>query len=231
MITDQYYFQGSSLAQCASRRVQARLPPTIISNQSWVSPPPGWFYGNWPLTYSSQASYLPFINPQADLSPLFPQSLDAPGQINDLLSYQLGNSSTIQTVYAIDTPRRSTQKSLGPGWDYVHDYAPARGIPGFSNAWEFLAWGYDTWGVGYIVLYEAPVASAGISACFDILSRSDIGPSRDTLEGIHKALRGLGNADLTGLVGQIIPLVQNGARRGMDPVACDAACLNNTGLN
>ncbi len=72
------------------------------------------------------------------------------------------------------------------------------------------------------------MAADGSPADLDIQARLDTGPSHDTLNDIYQALRGLGNAELTSLVGQIVPLVQNGARRGMGPVVCDAACVNNT---
>ncbi len=226
-------FSGSRLVECASRKVQVRLPPTINPSPksflSWVPPPPGWFYGNWAITLTSQPTYLPLKNFQYDAYPLFPQSLETPGQNVDLTSYQVGNSTTILTAYGIDTPRRSTNKTLGLEWDQVYDFAATGAIQAVNNTWELLAWGYDTCGVGYMVIYETPVVASGAPAGLDIEARSDVGPSHQTLRDIFEALRGLGNAELTSLVGQIVPLVKNGARRGMSPVVCDAACLNNTG--
>lgn len=217
---------------CPSRKVEVRLPPTINpdpkSYLSWVSPPPGWFYGNWAITYSSQPSYLTLQNFQYDASPVFPQSAEIPGQNNDLTSFQVPNSSTIYTAYGIDTPRRSTQESLGPEWDHVYDFAGTGAIAAVNNTWELLAWGYDTCGVGYMVIYETAVAANDSPSSLDIESRLDVGPSHETLVEIYEQLRGLGSEELTNLVEETVQLVQNGDRRGLGPVSCDAACINNT---
>ena len=62
----------------------------------------------------------------------------------------------------------------------------------------------------------------------DIESRLDVGPSHETLVEIYEQLRGLGSEELTNLVEETVQLVQNGDRRGLGPVSCDAACINNT---
>lgn len=220
---------------CRPRTVEARLPPTINPDPSrflsWAPAPPGWIYGNWIITHTSQPSYFSLVNFQADTSPIFPQSAETPGQNNDLTSFQLAGSTTIHTAYGIDTPRRSNQKSLGPEWDHVYDFVGAGALSAVNNTWELLAWGYDTCGIGYLVIYETPVAATGAPAGLDIESKIDTGPSKETLREIYSALRGLGNEELTRLVGQTVPLVQNGARTGVDPVVCGVDCLNNTFVN
>ncbi|CAL1699634.1 unnamed protein product [Somion occarium] len=128
----------ASLAPCANSKARARLPPTINPNPKsaldWIAPPPGWFYGNWKVTYTSQPTYLPFDNMQYDSSPVFPQSATLPGQNNDLTSYQTANSSTILTVYGIDTPRRSNDPSLGPEWDVVYDFVGMGNLAAINNS-------------------------------------------------------------------------------------------------
>ena len=99
-----------------------------------------------------------------------------------------------------------------------------------NNSIEFLEWGYDTLGVPYVVIYETAVASSGAPPDIDIESRSDTGPSEATLSEIRDALLALNNAQITALVHQVVPLVQNGARRGSGPVVCDEACVSNEGL-
>ena len=94
-----------------------------------------------------------------------------------------------------------------------------------------LAWGYDTYGEGCHVVYETPVARTGAPAGLDILSRSECGPSTETLKGIYSALVQLNNAELTGLVHSSRKLVVDGKRSGSPPVACDTACVNNTYAN
>ncbi|KAI0786490.1 hypothetical protein C8Q75DRAFT_276172 [Abortiporus biennis] len=171
---------------------------------------------------------MPFLNFQFDSSPVFPQSIDFPGQNNDLTSFQAPNSTIIHTGFGIDTPRRSNDKSLGSEWNDVYDFVGTGAFSETNNTWELLAWGYDTCSDGYMVIYETPVAANGAPAGLDIESRTDSGPSSDTLNELFTALRKLNNQALSSLVSETVPLVQNGARDGMPPVACDAACVNNT---
>ena len=62
----------------------------------------------------------------------------------------------------------------------------------------------------------------------DIDSRSEDGPSPQTLNSIYDALVGLGNKELTGLVHSMRKLVMDGLRTGIPPVQCDITCVNNT---
>lgn len=222
------------LARCSNQKVQARLPPTVAPNtslfSSWVAPPPGWFYGNWKVTYTSQPAYFPFHNFQWDSSPLFPQSTGLPGQNNDLTSYQLANDSTVVTAYGIDTPRRSNDPSLGPEWDSVYDFDGTGALASVNNSWELLAWGYDTCGDAYTIIYETPVVAINSLSGLDIDSRSEHRPSPKTLEGIYDALTHLNNTELTELVRTTRKLVVDGRRTELPPVECDARCVDNTNL-
>lgn len=219
------------LGHCSNHTVTVRLPPTINPDpkmfSSWVAPPPGWFYGNWKVTYTSQPVYLPLQNMQYDGSPVFPQSSTLPGQNNDLTSYQLANDSTVFTAYGIDTPRRSNDPSLGAEWEAVYDFVGTGSLAATNNTWELLAWGYDTRGDGYMAIYETPVAESGQPSGLDILSRSENGPGAGTLKGIYDALLTLGNTELSGLVHSTQKLVIDGQRTGMPPVQCDVGCVNN----
>ncbi|KAI0786491.1 hypothetical protein C8Q75DRAFT_276239 [Abortiporus biennis] len=224
---------GRGNSQCEESPINVRLPPTINphpeSSRSWVASPPGWFYGHWGVTSSSQPLYQPLQNFQYDGSPVFPQSHDLPGQMNDLSSFQLPNTTTVSTLYGIDTPRRSNDKSLGSEWNDVYDFVGTGALSKMNMTWSVLAWGYDSCNNGYMLLYEPPVASSGASAGLDILSRVYSGISLETQTKLLSEIRKLNNKDLSDLVSQIVPLVQNGARDGMPPVVCDVACMNNTG--
>ncbi|THH31223.1 hypothetical protein EUX98_g2992 [Antrodiella citrinella] len=221
-----------SIATCNTSGIAVRLPPSLSSvtrrSDLYKAMPAGWLYGNWKATYSSQASYFPLHNTQWDLSPLFPQSDSHPGQINDLASYQLENSTVIYTSYGVDTPRRSNNKTLGPEWDDVYHYGWLGDLNQINGSFEALSWGYDTLGVPYLVLYDSPIAAVGTSADIDIFSRSDTGPSKTTVEALSVALQSLNNTQISQYVRDMMPLVQDGARRGLGPVVCDAACVNNT---
>ncbi|TCD61344.1 hypothetical protein EIP91_008571 [Steccherinum ochraceum] len=221
-----------TIASCRTTDVVVRLPPFLCTREargsSYKPLPTGWLYGNWKLTYSSQASYQSLENLELDSSPVFPQSAALLGQANDLSSYTLPNSTILQTGYGVDTPRRSRDKTLGPEWDDVYDFVGNGVLAITDTSFAFLAWGYDTIGVPYVVIYESPVTLTGIPSAIDIESRSQGGPSKATLDKIFQELRALNNPEITQLVYQIKPLVRNGNRANTGPVVCDAACVNNT---
>ncbi|KAJ3476874.1 hypothetical protein NLI96_g10861 [Meripilus lineatus] len=195
------------------------IDPTA-EGPSWMSPPPGWLYGTWSLTHTSQRAYLPLRNIQFDASPVFPQSTNTPGRLNDLLTFQIGDSLALHAVYGIDTPLRSIHRSFDSKWDYSFHLVGVGGSTGFNLTWAITAWGYDSSGIGYFLLYEHNPPN------FDIFSKSDSGPSHETLESIHKAVRELGNEKLSQAVGHIVPTMQDGARRGEPPFQCDMACID-----
>lgn len=173
-------------------------------------------------THTSERAHLSLRNAQLDLSPVFPQSAETPGLLNDLTTAQIGNSPALHAIYVIDTPLRSINESFGPKWDDTFQGVGVGGAAGFNLTWAIVAWGYDTIGVGYFVIYEhSPPNSA-----FDIFSRSDGGPSPETLRSIDEAMRKLGDQQLSQIIDRIVPMVQNGARRGSPPFQCDATCIN-----
>lgn len=222
-----------TIAACRSTKVHARLPPSLNPNPehtgAYEPMPSGWLYGTWHVTFSSQPNYLPLLNLQWNPSPHFPENGTLPGQNNDLSSFQLAGDTTIHTAYGIDTPRRSNDPTLGPGWADIYDFVGTGGLRTINNSIEMIAWGYDTDGVPYAVMYETPVLDPSNlgPADIDIDSRSDTGPTNATLGVIFDELLKLGNKEIAALTEQIVPLVQNGARRGLGPVVCDAACVNN----
>lgn len=224
--------QPDSLLACATTKVSVRLPPSLDTSRkhysSYRAMPAGWLFSTqWHLTYSSQPVYTQLSNMQWNSSPVFPQSSTLPGQNNDLTSYQFGNSTVIATSYGIDTPRRSNDKSLGPEWDDVYDFVGNGKLAALNNTFEVLAWGYDTSGIPYHVVYETLVVATNSPTDIDVLSGSDTGPSKATLTEIFNALYTFKNAQVTQIARQVMPLTQNGARRGLGPVVCDEACVNN----
>ena len=79
-------------------------------------------YANWYFTYSSQSAYQQWVNIQWSPFPIFPQSSTLPGQLHDFTIYQTKDDPAVKTFYAVDTPKRSVNKTLGPEWDDVYDY-------------------------------------------------------------------------------------------------------------
>ncbi len=100
-----------------------------------------------------------------------------------------------------------------------------------NNTWAVLSWGYDTCGIPFFVAYESEIVAVGNPPALDIESKSEEGPTKETLNEILTSLKALGNKEITALVKQVAATVQDGERRGRAPVACDAACVNNTILS
>lgn len=165
---------------------------------------------------------------QGDSYPAFPANASLPGQTNDVTSFQQPNSSTIITSYGIDTPRRSSDTRLGLEWEAVFDFQGVGAMSTTNNSWAVLAWGYDTCGIPYFVAYESEIADINDPPGLVIHSRSDQGPTKETLAEIFSSLRAVGNKEITALVEQTKPTIQDGERRGQAPVVCNDACVNNT---
>ncbi|KAI0077401.1 hypothetical protein K474DRAFT_1674933 [Panus rudis PR-1116 ss-1] len=223
------------LSRCSESKVDARLPPTLNPtaelSRRWVAPPTEWMYGNWKVTYSSHPLFLPLLNMQGDRSPVFPQSSKTPGKHNGLFTYQLANSSdTIYSLFGTDMPRRSSNKTLGPEWDAVYDWTAGGSLSSIMTTSEILAWGYDSCGAAYTATYATVTSMPNLSPSLIISSRSDKGPSEDTLHAVFEALSCLGNAELAGSVNRTRKHVQNGARDCLPPYECDTACVNNLGV-
>lgn len=188
--------------------------------------------GHWKVTYSSIPEYQIFINFESDISLLANASV--PGQTNDLSSYNLGDDPHVYTIYGIDTPRSATT-SASHDVRFVSDFRGGGIFRNNTNTIELLAWGYDTHGVPFSVLYETAVQGPGTAANpagLDIESKSGQGPSRRTVRAIRDAIDALGDPGLTAVARQLTLLGRDGRRRGTAPVVCDEACLNNlnTGL-
>ena len=65
-----------------------------------------------------------------------------------------------------------------------------------TASWSMIAWGYDSCGIPYFAMFEDALGPS-----IDIFSRSDTGPSRETLQKLFGELRDLGNKELWDLVG------------------------------
>jgi hypothetical protein len=76
------------------------------------------------------------------------------------------------------------------------------------------------------VLYET-AAAAQTEGVFDIISRSDKGPSQETLRLINATVKAMGNQEVITLLGQVEPLTQDGGRIGELYPICNATCMTN----
>ena len=202
--------------------ISARVPPTLSNktDQTWVPTPQGWFLGTWYFSWSSSVTYQSWRNMQWTLS--LRETNSRNDTLNDLTSYQDPDSSTVYMIYGIDTP---TVVQDTPQRD-TYNFVPTPPLSADNNTWEVISWGYDEVGVPYSVLYET-AAAAQTEGVFDIISRSDKGPSQETLRLINATVKAMGNQEVITLLGQVEPLTQDGSRIGeLDPI-CNATCLTN----
>lgn len=208
------------LPVCFASSLSVRFPPTLgnVSHTHWRHPPLGWDFNNWFQTNSSSPNAA-MRNLQYNPTPIDPD--DPAGDLNDLSSFQLLNNDTVFTSYGIDTPTSIPA---------VYSFAGTGLLKGANDSLEVLAWGYDCRGVGYRVSYSSLTTLTQTPASIDVLSRSDKGPDSATLSKIQDALVAFGDASITALAKRIGPALQDGARDGLPPVQCDAACKNNEDL-
>jgi hypothetical protein len=217
-------WSGNADSKCPTSDVRVRLPPTFPApcDPQWLEPPPGWNFGNWKITYSTQPEFLQVFNAQVDKSPIFPSDPSLPpDRRNQLDSFQTANSSTIITTYLIDTPSPVDPAS-------AYNFVGVGALAALNGSYSTLAWGYGTDGVGYDLEYNAASnANGGVSA-LNILSRIENGPSEETFQLLVSGVLSLGNAELAGLAQGLTKLPNDGRRTGLPPVACPEACVNNT---
>ena len=196
------------------------------SPPGWQPPPIPWLYGNWKITYSSQPGYQFLPNFQADHYPVLPQAPPDVYRQVDLTSWSLFNSTStgvftafgyIDPLFAID-PTGFTYNFTGTG------FAAA-----LTNIWELMAWGYDTAGDGYSVIYETP-PEPGLPADVTISSRVETGPTAATMKAILAQMVALGNAEISGYAAGMLKIPLDGRRTGQPPVVCDASCIQNVDL-
>lgn len=195
-------------------------------NPKHTAPSIDFLTGIWHVTHSSLPLWKDKRNVKITYTPIPPTSTattnstggatgissDAdPTKLDDLVQYQSRDSSKpkIHTVHGVDTPSRSNPGAWdwrGKGWLVIA-----------SSHWEVLGFGYepstgsataiegeteDEGGEGnanaWVVTYFAKTlfTPAGI----DVYSRGKEGVSREVLEGIWEALRGLGVGEIGKLV-------------------------------
>ncbi|TAQ90000.1 hypothetical protein B7494_g1671 [Chlorociboria aeruginascens] len=208
--------------------VTIRVPPTLSNGTStsasnYVPTPGDWFLGTWYFSYSNSASYQTYLNMQWTIYPTSNFAND--GSLQDLTTFQLLNSSdsTVWAIYGVDNRTVVNGETASDCYDFhpTGDYAP------FFNTYEIIAWGYDESGVPFSVLYET-AAAGQTTPSFDIISRSDSGPSNSTLTAIYAGVAAVHSDALNALIPNVMPIAQNGGRNGQPYPTCDALCESNT---
>jgi hypothetical protein len=131
--------------------------------------------------------------------------------VHDLTSFQLND--TLYTSYGIDTP------NTRPGWPAVLEYAGTDILEGATGEYSLLAWGCEGSSTPYYASYSSATVDTNTPAGIDIMSTSDKGPDVATLAALVKALKGLNNKEIQGLVGGLVKMNQDGARNGQPRVS------------
>jgi len=123
--------------------------------------------------------------------------------------------------YGVDTPTVINGKIIPDSYFYV----PTGPLFFANNTWEVIAWGYDSNGVPYSVVYETPADAGFVGPSLDIISRDDSGPSKLTFDAIYEGIKALHNDQLDKLLASIVKLKQDGGRNGQRFPTCNATCM------
>jgi flavin-binding protein dodecin len=206
---------GTCPRQTGPEGVRVRLPPTFNTTshnhhaRPWLAPPVGWYFKPWNMMLASNAQYAAFRNLQYDPTAVDPS--DPTGLVEDLFSFQLPGNDSIITTFGIDTPH--------PYFSNVLYYAATGVIEGATSEYSMIAWGCDAQGVTYYASYSTAAELTSTPAGIDLMSTSDEGLDQATIEAVVRALKRLGNEEITGLVESLTMMVQDGGRRGMPRVS------------
>jgi len=146
------------------------------------------------------------------------------GTLQDLTTeFALNETSFVFKNYGVDTPTLINGQPVPDSYTYI----PTPPLTFANNTWEVIAWGYDSDGVPYAVVYETPADGGIVGPSLDIISRSDKGPSKPTMDAIYDGISDLHNDALTALLKIVVKLPQNGARNGELFPSCNATCQTN----
>ena len=214
--------------QTPPNQIEFRLPPTfeLPSHHAWEPTPPFWFLGTWYFGYSNSVVYQLFQDMQWTLYPTGTYGID--GTLQDLTTeFALNKTSFVFKNYGIDTPTVIKGTPVPDSYTYI----PTPPLTFANNTWEVLAWGYDSEGVPYSVLYETPADGGLVGPSLDIISRSDKGPSKPTLDAIYDGIKDLHNDALDALLKIVVKMPQNGGRNGQLFPSCNATCQTNGTLS
>lgn len=173
--------------------VTLRAPSTLPSTEaSPTIPPPtlSWLSGSWNVTHSTLPMWKKNRNVVITYTPI-PST--TPPQIDDLVTYQPLNSTSIKTVKGVDkpfsVPNTSTSVESDPA-SMAYNWRGKGWLMIASSKWEILGYGEEEGtGNSWVVTYFAKTlfTPAGV----DFYSRKGK-LTEQTIEGIKAGLAGLG---------------------------------------
>ncbi|KAF4546186.1 uncharacterized protein LTHEOB_4183 [Lasiodiplodia theobromae] len=195
-----------------------RLPPSFsdppFSPDSWDKVPDYWNYGVWYFVATSSAILADWTNIQWEMTPLSLDNQSAPSVEGQEFFYF--------ELLGVPVKLYGTTWPLAP--DSYESTLPGAGAV-INNVWEFIAWGYDSKGVPYALLYETQAGP--LPPSISLLSRSNSGVAEDTYELLREGLRNLGNADLAQLADDLYHLPHNHNNDGEPFPTCGSTCKLN----
>lgn len=141
-----------------------------------------------------------------------------------------GGGRSVASISAFNTPRRLNFPHLNSDWDAVFDNTIVEGLPaGWRVTWAVLYTGLDADGLPFMMVYEGvstyPTGELG-PPVLNAISRNPSGPDEATLTEVLKALKDLGNEELTELVNDLAPTEWDRELQGV-PVICGTQCMGN----
>ncbi|KAJ9639679.1 hypothetical protein H2204_003750 [Knufia peltigerae] len=185
--------------------------------------PPGWFLGDWFITFSNQELYRLFRN--------FIWTLTRPCLDGACYAQEATKLDTLTSFQLVN----DTKKPNATYFAYSHDTSiavdayhsvPAGSLASQNNTYEIIGWGYDSNDAAFIVVFETPTASQTVPS-LDIFSRDPSGPSDDTLNAIKVGIKTFGNQHLVDLLRNVTKTPQDGGRAGDTWPSCNATCRTN----
>lgn len=215
LLASAHYAPDGCPRKIGAAGVQVRLPPIFNTTnphhhgEFWRPPPVGFYFKPWSIILATNPQYSAMRNIQYDPTPVDPS--DPTGLVNDLFSFQRPGNDTVFTTYGVDTPIPDIPAALR--------FAATGVLTGATSEYYFLAWGCDANRVPYYSSYSTATNLTQSPAGIDLLSTNDQGPDQATIDAIIKALKSLGNEEITSLVEQLKRIVQDGGRRNMPRVS------------
>lgn len=150
----------------------------------------------WRKARNVQIKYTPVTQGSDNASPV---------PLDDLVTYQGLDGDKIKSVHGLDKPEEGgwAWHWRGKGWLMIA-----------SSRWEVLGYGEDNIKNKWVVTYFAKTmfTPAGV----DLYSRDPGGLSKETVEGIKKALVGLGHEEVGKLADELFEVKMDKGREGKE---------------
>ncbi|TKA75157.1 hypothetical protein B0A55_03986 [Friedmanniomyces simplex] len=201
----------------ASTNLTIRPPSfsTAKPPSDYQSPTITWLTETWHVTHSTLPMWKNKRNVRIQYTPLSsstpPLTIENTDRIDDLVTYQSLNSEKISTLHGVDklSPATSTGSS-GEARD-AWDWRGKGWLKIAGSHWEVLGWGEEA-GTGNKWVVTEFAKTLFTPAGVDVYSQISGGLQEETLEGIKRALEGVGDEDVKRLARELFEIKRDQAR-------------------